>query len=170
MTSPIVQPPIVRPDALPLQIQRHGETFEAGTAAIAAPLGARHLGARYVEVPAGKKAWPFHCHHANDEMFVILAGSGRLRFGADEHAVSAGDVVVCPAGGPQTAHQLIAGPDAPLRYLAISSMREPDVMEYPDSGKLVVFAGSAPGGDKAARRLDLVLRGDATAGYWDGEG
>ncbi|QGZ35566.1 cupin domain-containing protein [Stappia indica] len=169
MTSPIVRPPIVRPDALRLQTQRHGESFEAGTAPIAAPLGARHLGARYVEVPAGKKAWPFHCHHANDEMFVILAGSGRLRYGGDEHPVSAGDVVVCPAGGPQTAHQLIAGPEAPLRYLAISSMREPDVMEYPDSGKLAVFAGSAPGGDKAARRLDLVLRGDATAGYWDGE-
>ncbi|WP_249692311.1 cupin domain-containing protein [Stappia sp. WLB 29] len=161
--------PIVRPDALPLQTQRHGDTFEASMAAIAAPLGARHLGARYVEVPAGKKAWPFHCHHANDEMFVILSGSGTLRYGCDEHAVIAGDVIVCPAGGPQTAHQLIAGPDGPLRYLAISSMREPDVMQYPDSGKLAVFAGSAPGGDKAARRLDLVLRGDATAGYWDGE-
>ena len=134
--------PIVRPDALPLQTQRHGDTFEASMAAIAAPLGARHLGARYVEVPAGKKAWPFHCHHANDEMFVILSGSGTLRYGCDEHAVIAGDV---------------------------SSMREPDVMQYPDSGKLAVFAGSAPGGDKAARRLDLVLRGDATAGYWDGE-
>ena len=169
MADTPVQMPVLRLADLDCVTQAHGATFETRFAAIAAPLGARRLGARYVEVPAGKKAWPFHCHHANDEMFVILAGSGRLRFGADEHPVSAGDVVVCPAGGPATAHQLIAGPEVPLRYLAISSMREPDVMEYPDSGKLVVFAGSAPGGDKAARRLDLVLRGDATAGYWDGE-
>ena len=161
--------PIVRPDALPLQTQRHGDTFEASMAAIAAPLGARHLGARYVEVPAGKKAWPFHCHHANDEMFVILSGSGTLRYGDKRHSVAGGDIVVCPSGGPETAHQLIAGPDEPLRYLAVSTMNEPDVMEYPDSGKVTVFAGSAPGGDKAARRVALTLRTDSAVDYWDGE-
>ncbi|WP_186399288.1 cupin domain-containing protein [Stappia sp. P2PMeth1] len=162
--------PIVRPENLSLQTQRHGESFEARMASIAAPFGARRLGARYVEVPAGKRAWPYHCHHANDEMFVILSGTGRLRYGGEVHALRAGDVVVCPAGGPATAHQLIADDDGPLRYLAVSSMHEPDVMEYPDSGKLVAFAGAAPGGDKTARRLEVVLRRDAVVDYWAGEG
>jgi len=84
--------------------------------------------------------------------------------------VTAGDVAVCPAGGPETAHQLIATGDEPLRYLAISSMREPDVLEYPDSGKVAIFSGSAPGGDKSDRRLELTVRKEAAVGYWEGEG
>lgn len=162
--------PILRPADLPLTTQAHGDAFEARFAAIAAPLGARRLGARYVEIPPGRKGWPHHCHHANDELFVILEGAGTLRYGDETHAVSAGDVVVCPAGGPETAHQLIAGPTEPLRYLAVSSMHDPDVMEYPDSGKVTVFAGAAPGGDKAARRLSLTLRAADAVDYWDGEG
>lgn len=162
-------PPVIRLDDLPLTTQAHGTGFEARIAAVAAPAGARQLGARLVEVPPGKRAWPYHCHHANDEMFVILAGRGELRFGGELHEVGPGDVVVCPAGGPETAHQLRATGEAPLRYLAISSMNEPDVMEYPDSGKLVVFAGAPPGGDKTLRRVDLVVRAADRVGYWDGE-
>ncbi|MEW6257606.1 MAG: cupin domain-containing protein [Pseudomonadota bacterium] len=158
--------PVVRLADLALVRQTHGEVFDAAFAAVAAPLGARRLGARYVVVPPGKKAWPFHCHHANDEMFVILSGAGDVRFGASVFAVSAGDVVVCPAGGPETAHQLIAAADEPLCYLAVSTMNEPDVMEYPDSGKVTVFAGAPPGGDKAARTVELVVRKDSAVDYW----
>ena len=161
--------PIVHLRELSLQSQTHGANFEALMASVAAPLGARLLGARYVEVPPGKRAWPLHCHHANDELFVILGGRGVLRYGAAEHCVNAGDVVVCPAGGVETAHQLRADGDEPLRYLAISTMNEPDVLEYPDSGKVAVFAGAAPGGEKAARRLELTVKKNAAVGYWEGE-
>ncbi|MGX1098527.1 cupin domain-containing protein [Amorphus sp. MBR-141] len=162
--------PVVTLARLALQPQVHGDSFEAHVAPIAAPAGARRLGSRLVEVPAGKRAWPFHCHHANDEMFVILGGAGTLRFGTDTYEVAAGDVVVCPAGGPETAHQLTASADGPLRYVAVSTMCEPDVMEYPDSGKVTVFAGAAPGGDKAARRMALTVRAGDAVDYWDGEG
>ncbi|OCW59562.1 cupin domain-containing protein [Hoeflea olei] len=160
---------IVSLRALPLTAQSHGESYEAHLASVAAPLGAKLLGARYVEVPAGKKAWPFHCHHANDELFVILGGTGVLRHGGEDYEVAAGDVVVCPAGGVETAHQLRAGATEPLRYLAVSTMNEPDVLEYPDSGKVAVYAGAAPGGEKAARRLELTVKKDAGVGYWEGE-
>jgi hypothetical protein len=56
-----------------------------------------------------------------------------------------------------------------LRYVSISTMREPDVTEYPDSGKITVFAGSAPGGDKAARRLAATWRKSDNVDYWSGE-
>ena len=56
-----------------------------------------------------------------------------------------------------------------LRYLAISTMREPDVMEYPDSGKITVFAGAAPGGDKAARRIAASFLQEDAVDYWEGE-
>ena len=161
--------PVIRLQELSLRTHSHGERFEAGTAPIAAPLGAKRLGARYVEVPPGKRAWPCHCHHANDELFVILGGRGVLRHGERRYAVSSGDVVVCPAGGAQTAHQLIAEGDEPLRYLAVSSMHEPDILEYPDSGKVALFAGAAPGGDKAARRLELSVSRKDAVDYWEGE-
>ena len=138
-------------------------------AAVAAPAGARCLGARYIEVPPGKSAWPYHSHHANDELFVILHGEGVLRYGGAEHFVGAGDVVVCPAGGAEGAHQIRAEGAEPLRYLAVSTMREPDVMEYPDSGKLTVFAGAPPGGDKAARRVELTVLAGSGVDYWQGE-
>ena len=114
--------PVVRLQQLSLSLQVHGATYCAHMAPVAGPLGAKQIGARYVEVPPGKRAWPYHCHHGNDELFVILGGEGRLRFGGEEHAVAAGDVVVCPAGGPETAHQLIASGEEPLRYLAVSTI------------------------------------------------
>lgn len=145
------------------------ERFGARMAQIGPLVGARKLGARLVEVPPGRRAWPFHSHQVNEEMFVILEGAGELRFGKQMHLVRAGDVIACPPGGADVAHQLIASEDVPLRYLAISTMEPDDVMHYPDSGKLGVFAGSAPGGDARERRVAVFVPEDAAVGYWDGE-
>jgi uncharacterized cupin superfamily protein len=101
--------------------------FEARFAQIAAPLGATKLGCNLTVVPPGKKAWPHHVHHANDEMFVVLAGEGTLRFGAERHPVRAGDVIVCPAGNAERAHQLINTGSAELRYLS-PSRRQPRLL------------------------------------------
>jgi uncharacterized cupin superfamily protein len=90
-------------------------------------------------VPPGKKAFPHHVHHVNDELFVILSGEGTLRFGAERYSVRSGDVIVCPAGGVERAHQLINTSSDELRYLSISSVELPEVAEYPDSNKFGVF-------------------------------
>ena len=161
--------PVVHLADLALEEQRHGESFAAGLASLTAGTGARHLGARLAVVPPGKRAWPYHCHHANDELFVILAGEGTLRLGDVAHPFRAGDVLVCPAGGAATAHAITNTGEAALSYLAVSSMREPDVMEYPDSGKWGAFAGAAPGGPKGERSFAAFVTTDARRGYWDGE-
>lgn len=70
-----------------------------------APWGTSLLECRLTVVPPDKAAWRYHCHHANDEMFVILGGSGTLRYGGESYPLRAGDVVMCPAGDPETAHQ-----------------------------------------------------------------
>jgi hypothetical protein len=44
-----------------------------------------------------------------------------------------------------------------------------DITVYPDSGKVGLFGGSAPGGRKEDRFLDGFLRLDARVDYWDGE-
>lgn len=163
--------PVVRlSEAGDWNTQQHGDVYHARFTSITRPLGGRHLGARLVEIPPGKRAWPHHCHHNNDELFVILAGAGQARVGDRAWPIAAGDVVVAPASGPDGAHQLInTSADAPLRYLAVSSMNAPDVMEYPDTGKVGVFAGAPPGGDKQARTFAAFLDASAQVGYWDGE-
>ena len=168
MSETMIQP-VVHLSELPLTEQRHGTRFTASMAQLPAAAGARKLGARLTEVPPGKTAWPHHCHHVNEEMFVILAGRGTLRLGEAGHPIAAGDVVVCPAGGPETAHQIVNDGTDALRYLAISTMEQPDVCEYPDSGKFTVMVGAAPGGPKAQRRLGFCGRLSDAVDYWDGE-
>lgn len=100
---------------------------------------------------------------------LILSGSGRLHHADAEYAVRAGDVLGFPGGDPAAAHQIVNDGTAPLRYLCVSTQHAPDVMIYPDSGKFFVVAGSAPGGDKAARTFAHVGRQADAVDYWADE-
>ena len=60
----------------PQSPQKPDAGFEARIAPIAAPLGATKLGCRLTVLPPGRKAFPHHVHHVNDELFVILSGEG----------------------------------------------------------------------------------------------
>jgi uncharacterized cupin superfamily protein len=101
-------------------------------------------------------------------MFIILEGEGTYRFGAETYPIKAGDVLGAPAGGQDTAHQIINTGSGPLRYYGISTMSIADVCEYPDSGKFGVFSRSTGNPyDKATHRhLDRLGNG---LDYWDGE-
>lgn len=66
--------PILNLDQVQLETQQQGEWFEAKLGAIGSRLGAQKLGYRLTVLPPGKKAFPFHNHHVNEEMFFILAG------------------------------------------------------------------------------------------------
>jgi uncharacterized cupin superfamily protein len=61
-------------ELMPQNPQKPEAGFEARIAPIAAPLGATKLGCRLTVLSAGKKAFPHHVHHVNDELFVILSG------------------------------------------------------------------------------------------------
>ncbi len=159
---------ILNLDQVPLEDWRHGERFHARLGAIGRRIGARKLGCRLVVLPPGKVAWPFHAHHVNEEMFLILEGTGSLRLGEAQYPLRAGDVIAVPPG-PDTPHQILNDSDADLRYLCISTMEEPDVVEMPDSGKIGILAGSPPGGDRRRRTLTLYLDRGAELDYWEGE-
>jgi uncharacterized cupin superfamily protein len=138
---------------------------EAGLA-----LGSRKLGYNVTVVPPGKRAFPFHNHRINEEMFFILEGSGEIRIGASVHAIRVGDVIACPPGGPQSAHQIInTSPDAQLRYLAVSTRESPEICEYPDSGKFGVMAEFGPDADGKPETFRYIGRAAEALGYWDGE-
>ena len=53
----------------------HGDRFAARMGPISRKIGARGLGYNLTVVPAGKRAFPFHSHRVNDEMFFVIEGS-----------------------------------------------------------------------------------------------
>lgn len=126
-------------------------------------IGAQKLGYNLTVIDPGKAAFPKHSHRVNEEMFFILEGHGELRLGDAVHAVRAGDVIACPAGGPDTAHQLINTGDAELRFLSVSTMAFPEICEYPESGKLNAITGMG------ADDFRHIARHGETLDYWDGE-
>ena len=145
------------------------ERFDARMGAIASRVGAQKLGYNVTAVPPGKRAFPFHNHRVNEEMFFILEGTGEVRIGDAVHPIRAGDVIACPPGGKQTAHQIVNTGTAELRYLAVSTRLSPDIAEYPDSGKfgmLAEFPSEAGGKPQSFR---FVGRESNAVPYWDGE-
>ena len=64
-------------------------------------------------------------------MFFILEGEGELRFGDERYPIRKHDVIACPPGGPEVAHQIINTGATTMRYLALSTRDEADICEYP---------------------------------------
>lgn len=141
-------------------------TFYAGAdASIGAALGLKGLGISYSEVPPGKASCPFHNHHVEDELFIILSGHGTYRLGDERLECRAGDVLGAPSGGPDTAHQIINTGDEPLTYLAVSTKAKTEVVEYPDSGKVLTKTNDAEGRPVFRQ----MVRSTGSLDYWDGE-
>ena len=155
--------PVVNLDAVVFDDIEDNGLYTSRRALFSAGIGARKLGYNLTELPPGKSQCPFHAHREEEEMFLILDGEGELRFGNQRLPLRARDVVACPAGGPEVAHQIINTGNTILRYLAVSTMSSTEVCEYPDSGKVGVFAGSGAGG------LRKLFRAGAAVPYYDGE-
>lgn len=163
--------PLMNLDELELMDWGHGERYAARFGLISRRIGARQLGYNLTVVPAGKRAFPCHSHRANEEMFFIIEGAGELRVGDNRFPLRAGDVAACPAGGPETAHQIINDSDGELRYLAVSTCRSPEVAEFPDSDKCAVIVeleGESEAGMPKMWRLVMRMQ-DTGVDYWEGE-
>jgi uncharacterized cupin superfamily protein len=144
---------------LKLEHSVHGERYECHTARIGPLLGAVDLGYGYDIVPPGKRSCPFHSHRAEEEMFFIVRGRGLLRYGSETRPIRAGDVICCPTGGPETAHQIINDSDEELAYLSVSTMKAVEICEYPDADKVAAYGGG----------VRHITRRGAAVDYWDGE-
>lgn len=137
--------------------------YDSLCARLAPGTAAVKLAASVDTVAPGRRACPYHFHHAQEEMFVVLEGRGSLRVAGEMLALKAGDVVFVPAG-PAYPHQIINSSDAPLKYLSISTRETPEICEYPDSGKYLATAASG-----GATVFEAVQRTADNLDYWDGE-
>lgn len=143
----------------------NGGKFEAQFASLGALIGARKLGVSLAVLQPGKRAFPRHAHHVNEEMMFILEGEGTYHCGDESAPVRSGDLIAAPPGDGTTAHQIENTSSAPLTYLTFSTKLDPEVVEYPDSGKFAV--SSFAGAPKPAIRF--IGRAEASLGYFEGE-
>lgn len=128
--------------------------------------GGEELGCSLYELRPGQRSWPYHYHTGNEEALYVLSGTGILRLDGRSHEIQPGHYAALPADG-SGAHRVVNDGDEPLRYLMISTMNEPDVTVYPDTDKVGVFVGAAPGGDADERPLHAYFSHDDTVGYWE---
>jgi uncharacterized cupin superfamily protein len=111
------------------------------------------LGASLWELQPGGSQFTYHFHHGSDELLVVLRGTPTVRLHDGDRQLGEGDVVPLPRG-PEGGHQIRNDSDRPARVLIVSSNADPDVAEYPDTGKIAFVTGG--GSWEFHRRADAV--------------
>lgn len=117
---------------------REHDGFLARRARISRQAGAERLGLSLWEIPAGQAAYPYHFHYTEEEMVLVLEGRPRLRTPEGSRDLEEGEVVSF-LRGERGGHQLLNRTGQTVRFLSFSTSGEPDIVSYPDSGKLGAF-------------------------------
>lgn len=149
--------------AVPTERDTRDPLYDSHSSRLARGTAARKLGASYDVLEPGKRGCPYHLHHAQEEMFVILEGVGTLRVAGEHLPIKAGDVIFIPPG-PEYPHQIINTSAAQLKYLSISTRESPEIAEYPDSGKFLAYASHGQ-----EDHFKVISRSGVETDYWDGE-
>ena len=82
-----------------------------------------------------------------------------------ERELKEGEVVHFPRG-PEGAHQLLNRSGEPVRYVIAASQGTPEIIEYPDSGKIAAMARTET---SAGGPLFTINRLADTVDYYEGE-
>lgn len=137
--------------------------FRALRARISRQAGSERLGLSLWELPPGEAAYPYHHHLGEEELVVVLEGTPELRTPKGWRTLRAGEVVAF-LRGEDGGHQFVNRTQETVRFLAFSTNGEPDVVIYPDSGK-VSAAERRPDGSG----LRELFRMSDAVDYWEGE-
>ncbi len=137
--------------------------FRCLRARLSRQAGGERLGLSLWELPAGEAAYPYHYHLGEEELVLVLSGRPSLRTPDGWRDLREGEVISF-LRGEHGGHQLVNRTADTVRFLAFSTSGEPDIVIYPDSGKLGAFERLPPGGGVWA-----MFRLDDTVDYHDGE-
>ncbi|HEY2141272.1 MAG TPA: cupin domain-containing protein [Solirubrobacteraceae bacterium] len=137
--------------------------FRCQRARLSRHAGSERLGLSLWEIPPGEAAYPYHHHLTEEELVVILDGAPSLRTPEGWRDLEQGEVVAF-LRGEHGGHQLVNRTRETVRFLAFSTSGEPDIVIYPDSGKLGAFERLPQGGG-----LRTMFRMADTVEYHEGE-
>ena len=133
---------------------------------LARTLGSDQLGVSVWEIDPGESNMPYHAHHANEELLVVLTGTPTLRAADAERELQPGDSVLFRRG---EAHQLTNRSDEPVRFLFVAPLNHPEIIDLPDTGRIAVFAGRATSGRGEFTLLKVVNSEDVDQGFFTAE-
>jgi uncharacterized cupin superfamily protein len=117
----------------------------------------------YVVEP-GEKHLPYHFHHGAEELLLVLEGTPTLRTPSGERELQPGDVAHFPRGA-DGAHQVRNDGALPARFVVAASNTTPEIVEYPDSGKIAAMAKTPSQSGPSLWTMHFLESG---VGYWDG--
>ncbi|MEA2321657.1 MAG: hypothetical protein QOD81_1507 [Solirubrobacteraceae bacterium] len=108
--------------------ERPDPPFSARAMRAGANAGAQELGATLYEPAPGGAVSPYHLHHANEELLIVLAGRPEVRTPAGRERLEPGAVVAFPrtvltVTGPQGGKAFPGGSDVPLPDTVAGAMR-----------------------------------------------
>jgi uncharacterized cupin superfamily protein len=158
---------VVHEDEVPWKEPGRGK-FGARARWLGWTAGNRALGCTLYELPPGKLSFPYHWHTANEEGLYVLEGEATLRLAGEEMPLRAGHYVAFPTG-EKGAHQVINHTQGTFRYLCFSTMQDPEVVLYPDSGKIGVSHRGPGQTERTGFKLRKILAADAELDYFHGE-
>ena len=128
-------------EALPERAHTHQFNANAVrlTRTLSDPTGLGRVGIHIVRLEPGRDSTQFHYHDNDEEFIYVLSGRGEARIGNTVQAVSAGDFMGFPTGGP--AHALHNNGDEDLVYLMGGERNANDAVHYPDIQKSMFKTG-----------------------------
>jgi uncharacterized cupin superfamily protein len=144
-------PKIVNLSELPWTPWSSGERTAVEIRDPARKLGSIQSGLRLYRLAPGMRSTRLHRHLFQEEMFLILKGSGILRHGDRDVPVKTGDFILYLAGDPAP-HTFLNTGTEPMEYLATGNRVSYEVCEYPEDGTVYVEA------------IDKELRNDDVPG------
>lgn len=145
----MIEPKIVNLDTLSWTRWESGDGISVEIRDPARKAGSSLCGLRVYRLAPGMQSTRLHRHLLQEEMFLILSGSGTLRHGDRKVPVKAGDFILYPAGDP-AAHTFVNTGTEPMEYIATGNRLAYEVCEYPDEGTVYVEAI-----DKTLRNEDV---------------
>ena len=98
------------------------------------------LGASVWELAPGASQGVYHFHHASEELLIVVRGTPTVRMHDGDHRLREGDVLSFPRG-PEGGHQIRNDGDETARVVIVSTNADPDVAEYPETGKVAYVLG-----------------------------
>jgi uncharacterized cupin superfamily protein len=139
---------------------KHEQSFEFQKSEITSPFrcGEGKLSVNFYSLQPGKSNYPYHQHTGNEEVFYIISGAATLKTPTGNIEVSVGDIIVMPPN-ENGAHMLANNSSEPLLYIDVHTVSSPEVVIYPDTGKVRVMAGD----------MQKSFRIDSEVNYLDGE-
>ena len=161
-----MEPPVSGPNIFNPQFEQRSHpgdpSFDAGRAFIGRAAGSRRLGASVWEIAPGKTAYPYHAHLGDEELIFVLSGRPSLRTPEGTRELEPGEAVAFPRG-EEGAHQLANRTEETVRFLAVSTSGDPDVVLYLDAGKLGAAERRQDGA--GVTRFFFI---DSAVDYWEG--